>query len=695
MDTTVLDGKKAGPGLGELLETARDAFRRGRLSEAEQTCQSILDDDPVQPDAWFIRGSAALREGRVDAACSYLERAVEMRRGSPPYRIMLAKALRARGDTEGAHRHFHDAGLIDPRSHEAAFGLMGTCAALGRKADAAFMRKQSTRLLRQGLTAHLRRRLLARLANMVAWLRTLPGQPRRRAHTAAMTLGNWLVARQEDEYAYQTFLDAHRTVPDDPRALLALSRIAFDFENFTAALEHAQRAHEIAPDNTDTRCAYGRVLSRMAQHDRALDLLERAHLDAPEAFRPLLLLGWARYRAGQTRRAIADFDAVLEQQPRSVEAHYGRARALIDAGEIGEGKRWLHRTVALSPGHAGALRELANLKEISPDSAEFARIEHELGDDTNSAHRRLVLHRGAGAACHAAAIHDEAFDHYRTGNMLKDVVFDIDAYSRHTGAIMDTFDETHFALTREWGNESEVPVFIVGMPRSGTSLVEQILASHPNAYGAGEREEMLQLADRLPERLNDTRAYPGCVESLDSRSTADIAGGFLSALRRLDPNAERIADKMPGNFHHVGLIATLFPNAAIVHCRRDPRDTCLSIYFGEFAGSHNYAYDLTNLGRYYRQYERIMAHWHRVLPGRILDIAYEDMVNAQEDWSRKLIAHCGLEWDPRCLDFHKTARTVTTRSNAQVRQPIYRSSIERWRPYESQLAPLLAALEEG
>ncbi len=203
---------------------------------------------------------------------------------------------------------------------------------------------------------------------------------------------------------------------------------------------------------------------------------------------------------------------------------------------------------------------------------------------------------------------------------------------------------------------------------------------------------MLQLADQLPELLNDSRAYPACIEGLSGSSSKDIAARFLGSLKRADPHAARITDKMPGNFHHVGLIATLFPNAKIIHCRRDPRDTCLSIFFGDFVGSHPYSYDLTNLGRYYRQYERLMNHWHEVLPGRILDVSYEDLVEEQEDWSRRLVTFCDLEWEARCLEFHKTSRNVKTRSNAQVRQPIYRSSVARWRPFEAQLGPLFAAL---
>lgn len=507
-----------------------------------------------------------------------------------------------------------------------------------------------------------------------------------------MMLARWLTRHGDDNAAFAALERAQRAAPDNPRPLVALGRRAFDAENFMLALEYLERAYEISPSDIDVMCEYGRLLSRMARHDDAFAILEDVHLSNPDAIRPLLLLGWARYRAGQSQRAISDFDAVLERQPTSVEAHYGRARALIDAGDISDAKRWLHRTVALSPGHAGALRELANLKDITPGDAHFNGLLAALEDDSTPPQRRAVLHMAAGASCLAVKAYDDAFEHYRNGNLLKDVVFDIHGYAKHIDALIGNFDQQYFERTKDWGNPSDAPVFILGMPRSGTSLVEQILASHSHVHGAGEREEMLRLADRLPELLNDSRTYPGCIDGLSISSSAEIADTFLKALKRLNPHAARITDKMPGNFHHVGLIATLFPNAKIIHCRRDPRDTCLSIFFGDFVGSHAYSYDLTNLGRYYRQYERLMAHWHKVLPGRILDVSYEDLVEQQEDWSRRMVKFCDLDWERGCLEFHKTSRNVQTRSNAQVRQPIYRSSIARWRPFETHLEPLVAAL---
>ncbi|MDA0786501.1 MAG: sulfotransferase [Proteobacteria bacterium] len=693
MDMSVLDGSTGTPGLNDLLDHARDAVRGGRLNEARETCRSLIDSHPDQPDTWFLSGMTALRNGDVDTAHAHLSRAVDMRRGFAPYRVALGQCLRRMDNNDAAHQQFRDAWILAPRSHEALFGLAGTSAAMGNRAEATQLQRIALRLLRRNMVRNLTRHVLARVADICALVRTIPGTGQKRKYRAAMILAHWLAKRGDRNAAFATLERAQRAAPEDPRALIELGRHAYDVENFQLALEFLEQAYALAPQSFEVNCAYGRLLSRLARHEDALTILEDTHLMNPDAIRPLLLLGWARYRAGQSQRAISDFDAVLEQQPTSVEAHYGRARALTDAGNFADAKRWLHRTLALSPGHAGALRELANLKELVPGDAQYSGLISAIEADDASPERRAVLHMAAGAGCHNAGAYADAFDHYRNGNLLKDVVFDIRSYAGHIDQLIDSFDRQHFERTTDWGNPSDVPVFILGMPRSGTSLVEQILASHSRVHGSGEREEMLQLADKLPVQMNDSRSYPACIDALTHDSSKDVADRFLGVLRRVAPHAARITDKMPGNFHHVGLIATLFPNAKIIHCRRDPRDTCLSIFFGDFFGSHPYSYDLTNLGRYYRQYERLMAHWHDVLPGRILDVKYEDLVDQQEEWSRRMVTFCGLNWEPGCLDFHKMSRNVRTRSNAQVRQPIYRSSMERWRPYAAQLEPLFAALE--
>jgi len=245
---------------------------------------------------------------------------------------------------------------------------------------------------------------------------------------------------------------------------------------------------------------------------------------------------------------------------------------------------------------------------------------------------------------------------------------------------------------RPLGLQSELPVFVVGMMRSGTTLAEQILASHPSVHGAGELQEFASLVGSLPQRLGVSIPYPECMERLDASSIHRLAEPLLEDLRRRGGGAPRVVDKNPLNFLHLGVIAALFPQATIIHCRRDPMDTCVSCYFQNFADPFPFKLDLTRLGHYYRQYERLMWHWSQVLPTRIFELAYEDLVGDQEAVSRRLIQHCGLPWDDRCLGFYQTSRPVRTASALQVRKPIYGTAIGRWQRYAEHLAPLLDAL---
>jgi hypothetical protein len=243
---------------------------------------------------------------------------------------------------------------------------------------------------------------------------------------------------------------------------------------------------------------------------------------------------------------------------------------------------------------------------------------------------------------------------------------------------------------RGFGDPSAVPVFIIGMPRSGTTLVEQILATHPKVYGAGELDDF-QAAVASLRGLNRARTGLG-VEELRWISTR-----YLERVRAIAPAAERITDKMPANFRYVGLIHLVLPNARIIHIRRDPIDTCLSCFSILFAHDHFFTYDLVELGRYYRAYATLMEHWREVLPleqEQMLEVQYEELVVNFEALARRIVAHCGLEWDDACLEFHKTQRPIWTASVDQVRRTIYRSSIGRWRPHEGMLRPLSEALEE-
>ena len=223
-------------------------------------------------------------------------------------------------------------------------------------------------------------------------------------------------------------------------------------------------------------------------------------------------------------------------------------------------------------------------------------------------------------------------------------------------------------------------------------LAHQILASHPDAAGAGELEDIHLIGEGLEERLPGAGPYPDCVPSLDGELGRRLAAGYLERLAVVSADAARVTDKLPANFKHLGLIALLFPRSRVVHCRREPMDTCFSIYFRRFRAGHGYAFELGKLAHYYRHYVLLMEHWRRACPLPMLELGYEDLVGDVETWGRRLVAFCGLPWDERCLGFHRSERLVRTASLWQVRQPIYGTAVGRWKNYEAQLAPLKAAL---
>ena len=260
--------------------------------------------------------------------------------------------------------------------------------------------------------------------------------------------------------------------------------------------------------------------------------------------------------------------------------------------------------------------------------------------------------------------------------------------------IAKTFDAGLVERFAGAGDPSPVPIFVLGMPRSGSTLVEQILASHPQIHAAGEMTNLDRVVRSLRDTVGRPIRFPQCAGGFDTESLRRIGQAYLASLPPLPEGKTRITDKLPSNFIYVGLIRMILPNARIIHTVRDPVDTCVSCFSRLFGAGHAYCYDLAELGRYYRAYHELMAHWRAVLPaGSMLDVAYEDVVGDLETQARRLIDYCGLPWDDRCLSFHTTSRTVSTASNLQVRRPLYRSSVQRWRRYEAHLQPLLTELE--
>ncbi|MDH3412537.1 MAG: sulfotransferase, partial [Gammaproteobacteria bacterium] len=304
------------------------------------------------------------------------------------------------------------------------------------------------------------------------------------------------------------------------------------------------------------------------------------------------------------------------------------------------------------------------------------------------------LHFALGKINDDCGRYAEAFDHYQKANAERAarIKFDVDAAKAEVTRLMQIFDTGFFNQRSDYGDSSELPVFIVGMPRSGTTLVEQILSAHPEVHAAGELMDINELAGGLRRRLSSSADYPECVEKIDAATSRKLAGEYLSGLRRRDPNALRITDKLPGNYMLLGLIALLLPRARIIYCRRHPLDVALSIYFTDFRAGHHYSYALEHIAAHFSQFTRLMDHWGRVIPAPMLEVRYEQVVAEPDAQIRRLLEFLGLDWDARCLEFQKVNRPVHTASAWQVRQPLYASSVARWQRYAQHLGVLEAAL---
>jgi tetratricopeptide (TPR) repeat protein len=478
-------------------------------------------------------------------------------------------------------------------------------------------------------------------------------------------LGGVLMPQGRFEEAVLAYREAIRLAPEFSGAWNNLGNALLCVDAYRENYPEAEKAYESAirlqPDLVEAYFNYGTCLQPQGEHDRALELFRKAVELKPGYVDALACQVTVLERLGRFDDAERILEPLLVSDPDNIHVVVG----------YGELSRHLDRQE-----HALKLLQRCSLEGVS---------------ERDQISRHFIMGKLYDELKH----YDEAFEHYHAGNLLEPEQFNVSEtdhmFSTMSGAI--TRDKQ---LRRpKASNESELPIFIVGMPRSGTSLVEQILASHPDIYGAGELEDIFRMTGTLTERFSSEWPYPNCLDDATQERVDEVADEHLRKLQAYCPEAARISDKMPHNFLALGTIELLFPKAKIIHCRRNPIDTCISIYFQRFNAHHLYASDLGALGYYYRHYERLMQYWRDTLTIDVLEVTYEDVVADQEGMSRKMLEFCGLPWDERCLDYHKLERTVNTPSYDQVRRPIYTQSVERWRRYESHLKVLIDALEGG
>ncbi len=477
--------------------------------------------------------------------------------------------------------------------------------------------------------------------------------------------------------------------PLHPQANLALGML-MDARGLSGpAIECLQRAARSLPDNLDAHLRLAANLRRLGQDEEALHHLQIAARLSPGNVAVYNNMGNICRELQRVEEAERYLSRAIELQPALPEAHNNLGALFSEQGRTDEAIAQFRQAIACKPDYSKAHRNLATTRKHATYDEEIRAMERLYEQPDATDFDRMQLGFGLGKAFAELGQHRRAFEYWSVANRCQRALspYDIRAGLAEIQAMQQIFDSARLR-DADGASGGPIPIFVVGMPRSGTSLTEQILASHPAVHGAGELDLVGRLASRAVGR------YPAELARLDPAEWRALGAQYLAEIARLSNGKRYVVDKLPGNFLYIGMIRMMLADALIIHCRRNPMDTGLSCYQNHFLGAGlGYTCDLEDLGTYYRHYAALMQHWRRVLPsGDRYDSTYEALVMSPEEQTRNLLAYCGLPFDAACLAFHETRRMVATASMTQVREPIHRRSMQRWKHFEQELRPLQDAL---
>jgi tetratricopeptide (TPR) repeat protein len=670
-------------------------INQDRLGEAEERARAMLKVEPEYGMLWKVLSVALLRQGK-DAMIA-LQRTTELMPEDGEAHGNLGAALRDQGRWEEALTALHRALALQPDNVEALVDAADAMRSLGRRGEAIPLYQKALGLNPRLVEAQ------NNLGNAFLELGLFEDAAEcyRRAHEVKpedarvlCNLGSAQKGLGQREQAAASYTHALKL---DPRSVEAHKNLADVLHELGARREAASlyaRAVELDPNRADIQFGLATTLFELRRLDEAVASYRRVLALDPRHAAAHLSLGVALRAQRRPVEAQASCEAALSIDPDYVEALSLLAELRADRGQFMEAEALFRRSIEIDPEFAFAYSGIATHRKMTLDDAGWLGGATKLLEKPLPLEHAITLRYALGKYFDDVGRFDQAFGHYRMANELtkrRGSMYQKTKLEEHIKAIIRSFDGSGVRTMPTAAANSDRPVFVVGMPRSGTSLIEQILASHPDVFGAGE----VSFWDA------GFRAYRDA-EVAEAAGDATVRAGLMTEmadeyLRRLTQGAGaalRVVDKMPANFMYLGLIHAAFPRARIIHVRRHPIDTCLSIYFQNFFNRDPYANDLVDLAHYYGEYIRITDHWRKVLPASaLLDVPYEALIGDQEAWTRRVLEFIGLPWDPRCLEFHRTDRVVITASKWQVRQTISAASAGRWRNYAAYVAPLLHLMD--
>ena len=630
-----------------------------------------------EPEAALIAARDARAKGSVHPLPLHVEAEATRRLGRPGEALALArKALRQFPDHPGL--------TLEAARSEAATGAL----------DAAISRVEALTKAQPDFPPGWRTlaELRERAGDAEGALEAAKQQAASAAHApelldAARLIQDGKLGRAEA--ILRPYVKAH---PTDVSGIRLLADVALRLGVFEDARKLLERALELAPDFHMARHDYANCLIKLQRFDEAetqLDLLDRAEPDRPSH---AILRALLRVRTGDHKQACEIYGRILKDNPEQARIQLSYGHALKTIGQREDAISAYRAAISADPTLGEAYWSLANLKTFKFDATDIARMKEALQGGGISVSDRYHLQFALGKALEDAKAFDEAFSAYESGNALrrKTVLYDAERTQAETDQVTAFFTRDFFEARRDWGDPSPDPIFILGLPRSGSTLLEQILASHPEIDGTFELPDIISIARRLSgkKRRTDASVYPGMLADLDRDAVRALGTEYLERTRVHRGDAPYFIDKMPNNCMHVGLIRLILPNARIIDARRHPLACGFSNFKQLFARGQNFSYDLVDIGRYYSDYLRVMRAFDEAQPDAALRVIYEDMVADFEPQVRRLLDYVGVPFHSDCVNFHSTDRAVRTASSEQVRQPIYQSGTTQWLNFEPYLDPL-------
>ena len=685
--------------LDQAIQQASKLNQAGRLQEAHSLLSQVLKKAPKNAVALQQMAIALHKAGKTADAITHIEKAIKIRKHEAAFLSMAGEMHRANGNLDKAIEYGKKAVALKPNVP-------------------AFLSNLGVAYFDNGdleLAENFHVKALATDPHYIPSLNNLGGIAQARHQLAKAkgfydkalalnpnhfdtlnNLGALLTEQRQPEAAIDVLVKAINLNPRRAIAHCNIGFALFAMEQFEKAKLGFDEALKIDP--TLTKAAQGLASFHLEkkQYDDAKTIIEQRIASEPNDPELYRLLGNIYRGAEKADDSLEAYNKSLEIHPSFVSSLVAKGELLTEIGQMSQATEALTQAIALDESNLSAHLALAGLVKTQPDDANFKWLINEAESlDPSTETKALQIHFTLGKCYDDVKQFDKAFVHYHAGCKIKRsrINYDADTHQQLVESITKVFSKDYLHRMSGYGSSSALPIFVVGMPRSGTTLTEQIIASHPDVHGAGELSDLAKLANNLAITENDQSPYPMNILSIAADDFLEIGEKYAKGLQLRSPNSPHITDKMPANFHYIGLIHLALPNAKIIHIKRNPVDTCLSGYSKLFKRGQNHCYDLGELGQYYRDYDALMTHWRSVLPeGSFYDIQYEDIISDTENEARKLIEFCGLPWNDACLNFHKTERSVKTASVTQVRKPIYKSSVERWRAYEQHLGPLFEGL---